>query len=123
MSLVKVGVLPMSINESFTESSSIDVSPHTAATTDSVFRPSSLDIFVATQAPQTFQIYLYNDSEVVLVTEPVIVSMTTKRFRLRAPKNLQYRPRDGSFWRLITSGPGRIGGTATFTVRETLNAG
>lgn len=120
-SLIKTAVLPMAVNYTFPDSSSHDIHPETASSSDVIFRASSCDVFVACVTPQTFQAVLYNEGRQVMATEPVIVSLTTKRFRLRAPRYLDYTTADATYWRFILTGPGKIAGTATFTSHETLS--
>lgn len=120
-SLVKTAVLPMALNYQFTASGTHDVSPTVASTSDQIFRASSVDCFVASDAPQAFQIVLYNEGRQVMSTETIITGVTPKRVRLRAPKYLDYTTADQVYWRFILTGTGRVGGAAVFTCRETLS--
>lgn len=121
ISLVKTAVLPIAVNYQFTASGTHDVSPATASSSDVIFRASSVDVFVASDDPQAFQIVLYNEGRQVMATETMVVGVTPKRFRLRAPKYLDYTNAANVYWRFVLTGAGRIGGSATFTAKETLS--
>lgn len=113
----------MAINHQFTASGTHDISPSTASALDIIFRASSIDVFVASDAPQAFQIVLFNEGRQVMATETLIVGVTPKRVRLRAPKYLDYTTATNCRWRLILTGTGRVGGAAVFTCKETLSTG
>lgn len=121
LSLIKCAVLPMTVNYQFTASGLHDIHPATASSGDVIFRASSIDIFVASDSPQSFQILLFNEGRSVMSTETIVVYSTPRRIRLRAPKYLDYTTPVNTFWRLVLTGSGRVSGSATFTCKETLS--
>jgi len=121
-SLIKTAVLPMAINYQFTASGTHDILPATASSNDVIFRASSIDVFVASDDPQAFQIVLYNEGRQVLSTETMLSSNVSRRIRLKAPKYLDYTTSANVYWHLVLTGAGRVAGTATFTCKETLSS-
>lgn len=109
----------MAVNWSATEAGTHDLDPSAITNKDSVFRASSTTVECASPAPQGLQIVLYSNGILEQSTAVFIIGPTPRRFRIRAPKHLDYSSK--ATWRYIVTGPARLAGLATFTVKSALD--
>lgn len=117
-----VAVVPMAVNWTKTTSATEnhDLDPASLINKDVIYRASSTTVEVCCVQPQGFQILLFAGSTEELATCTFTVGSTPRRFHVRAPRHLDYNSK--TFWRYVLTGPGRVSGLATFTLKNSLDA-